>query len=406
MPTSDAQSLGFDPRRLNRIDDYLKKYVDDGRLPGWQLQVARSGQTAHFSSYGQRDVEAGLPVEDDTLFRIYSMTKPITTVAAMMLYEEGAFELTTPVSELIPSYKNLTVYEKGMALKPVTRPAANPMEIRHLMNHTSGLTYGFHHIHVQDEIYRNNGHEWGPPPGDDLAKACDTWAGMPLRFDPGTQWNYGVSTDVLGRVVEVASGKSLDEFMADRIFAPLGMKDTGFFVEEDQHSRLAALYSPGPDGRAARLDAFGDGAKRKPTMLSGGGGLVSTTADYSQFTEMLRRGGELDGERLLGSRTVDYMSQNSLPGNKDLTEVGIPLFAETRFDGVGFGLGFSVVMDPVQYGTLSSVGEIGWGGAASTAFWVDPLEDLTVVFMTQLLPSSTYPIRTELKGLIYQSLVD
>lgn len=406
MPTSDAQKLGFDPARLNRIGDHLKKYVDDGRLPGWQLQVARHGEVAHFSSYGMRDVEAGLPVEDDTLFRIYSMTKPITTVAAMMLFEEGAFELTTPVSELIPSFRDLTVYEKGMALKPVTRAAANPMEIRHLMNHTSGLTYGFHHIHVQDEIYRNAGHEWGPPPGQDLQQACDTWASLPLRFDPGTQWNYGVSTDVLGRVVEVASGKSLDEFMADRIFTPLGMKDTAFFVEEDQHSRLAALYSPGPDGRAARLDAFGDAIKSKPAMLSGGGGLASTTADYARFTEMLRRGGELDGVRLLGNRTLDYMSQNSLPGGKDLTEVGIPLFAETRFDGVGFGLGFSVVMDPIRYGTVCSVGEIAWGGAASTAFWVDPLEDLTVVFMTQLLPSSTYPIRTELKGLLYQAIVD
>ncbi|WP_134323303.1 serine hydrolase domain-containing protein [Cumulibacter soli] len=406
MPTSDALDLGFDPSRLQRIDDYLKQYVDDGRLPGWQIQIARHGEVAHFSSYGQRDIEAGLPVEDDTIFRIYSMTKPITTVAAMMLFEEGAFELTTPVSELIPSFKDLTVYEKGMAARPVTRPAANPMEIRHLMNHTSGLTYGFHHIHVQDEIYRNAGHEWGPPPGTDLAAACDTWASLPLRFDPGTQWNYGVSTDVLGRVVEVASGMSLDKFMAERIFAPLGMKDASFQVGADKQDRLAALYAPTPEGKTMRLDAFGDGIKNPPTMLSGGGGMAATTADYSRFTEMIRRGGELDGARLLGNRTVDYMSQNSLPDDKDLTEVGIPLFAETKFDGVGFGLGFSVVMDPIKYGTLTSVGEIGWGGAASTAFWVDPLEDLTLIFMTQLLPSSTYPIRTELKGLVYQSLVD
>ncbi|WP_153503010.1 serine hydrolase domain-containing protein [Cumulibacter manganitolerans] len=406
MGATDPSTLGFDAKRLTRIDDHLKKYVDDGRLPGWQVQVARHGEVAHFSSYGQRDVEAGTPVEDDTIFRIYSMTKPLTTVAAMMLYEEGAFELTTPVAELIPAFAEPQVYLAGNALKPVTRPAGTKMEIRHLMNHTSGLTYGFHHIHVQDEIYRNNGYEWGTPPGVDLAGACDAWASMPLRFDPGTRWNYSVSTDVLGRVVEVASGKSLDVFMQERIFDPLGMTDTAFQVADDKLDRLAALYSPGPDGKAARLDAFGDAIKKQPEFLSGGGGLSSTTADYSQFCEMLRRGGELGGERLLGSRTLDFMVQNSLPGDQDLEEVGIKLFAETRYDGVGFGLGFSVVMDPVKYGAVCSVGEFAWGGAASTAFWIDPLEDLTVVFMTQLLPSSTYPIRSELKGLVYQALVD
>lgn len=406
MQTADPAELGFDAKRLTRIDDHLKKYVDDGRLPGWQIQVARHGEVAHFSSYGKRDIEADKPVEDDTIFRIYSMTKSITTVAAMMLYEEGAYELTTPVGELIPAFNDMTVYTGGNALKPQLRPASTKMEIRHLMNHTSGLTYGFHRIHVQDEIYRNAGHEWGPPPGQDLAAACDLWASLPLRFDPGTRWNYGVSTDVLGRVVEVASGQTLDAFMKERIFDPLGMKDTGFQVTGDDLQRLAALYTPGRDGTASRLDAFGESITKEPTCLQGGGGLASTTHDYSRFTEMLRRGGELDGERVLGNRTLDYMTQNSLPGDKDLEEVGIPLFAETRFDGVGFGLGFSVVMDPVKYGTVSSPGEFGWGGAASTAFWVDPLEDLTLIFMTQLLPSSTYPIRTELKGLLYQALVD
>lgn len=406
MTATDSSTLGFDVKRLSRIDDHLKKYVDDGRLPGWQVQVARHGEVAHFSSYGKRDIENGLDVEQDTIFRIYSMTKPITTVAAMMLYEEGAFELTTPVSDLIPSYADLKVYTGGNAQKPTTRAAGTPMQIRHLMNHTSGLTYGFHHIHVQDEIYRLNGYEWGVPPGTDLATACDAWASMPLRFDPGTRWNYSVATDVLGRIVEVASGMSLDRFMTERIFQPLGMKDTTFHVDSARTDRLAALYTPGADGKAMRLDSFGDAIKQQPTFLSGGGGLASTTADYSRFCEMLRCGGELDGERLLGSRTLDYMSQNSLPGDHDLEEIGIPLFAETRYDGVGFGLGFSVVIDPVKYGAVCSPGEIGWGGAASTAFWVDPLEDLTLIFMTQLLPSSSYPIRSELKGLLYQALVD
>lgn len=406
MQTVDPAKIGFDATRLQRIDDHLKKYVDDGRLPGWQVQVARQGEVAHSSSYGKRDVENDQPVEDDTIFRIFSMTKPITTVAAMMLYEEGAFELTTPLAELIPSYADMRVYEAGNAVKPVTRPATTPIQIRHLMNHTSGLTYGFHHIHVQDEIYRNNGYEWGVPPGTDLATACDAWASMPLRFDPGSKWNYGVSTDVLGRVVEVASGQTLDVFLKERIFDPLGMKDTSFQVVGDDVDRLAALYTRGPDGKAARIDAFGDAIKKTPDFLGGGGGLASTTADYSQFCEMLRRGGELNGERLIGNRTLDYMTQNSLPDGKDLQEVGIPLFAETRFDGMGFGLGFSVVMDPIKYGTVCSAGEFAWGGAASTAFWIDPLEDLTFIFMTQLLPSSTYPLRTELKGLLYQALID
>ncbi len=406
--TTDPADLGFDPERLERIDSFLRTYVDDGKLPGWQLQLARHGEVAHRSSYGKRDIEADLPIEDDTVFRIYSMTKPVTSVATMMLYEEGAFELTDPVSRYLPSFADMQVYEAGNALKPKLRPAANPIEIRHLLNHTSGLTYGFHHVHVQDEIYRSRGYEWGTPPGKDLAACVDDWASMPLRFDPGTKWNYSVATDVLGRLVEVCSGMSLDKFFDERIFGPLGMSDTTFHYRDEHAERLAALYIPDPrTGKATRNDAFGDAFKtRGADMLSGGGGLVSTTDDYGKFCEMLRRGGEYDGGRLLGNRTLDFMTMNSLPGDQDLEQVGIPLFSETRYDGVGFGLGFSVVMDPAAYGTLSSPGEFAWGGAASTAFWVDPLEDLTVIFMTQLLPSSTFPIRTQLHQLIYQSLVD
>jgi CubicO group peptidase (beta-lactamase class C family) len=403
----DAAEAGFSPDRLQRIDRHFASYVDDGRLPGWLLAVTRAGRVVHVSTYGQRDVEAALPVELDTVFRIYSMTKPITSVAAMMLYEEGAFELKDPVSRFIPSFADVRVYREGSSLRAVTEPAAEPMRIWHLLTHTSGLTYGFHYTHPVDAMYRAAGFEWASPPGMDLADCCDAWAGFPLLFQPGTEWNYGVSTDVLGRVVEVISGQSLDRFFDERIFTPLGMDDTAFFVDERDAERLAALYMPDPaTGRATRLDLLGDLARKRPRAHMGGGGLVSTAADYHRFTQMLLNEGELDGVRLLGSRTVRYMTENHLPGGVDLEAIGRPLFAETTFDGIGFGLGFSVVADPVKNKVLASPGEFAWGGAASTAFWVDPVEQITALFLTQLLPSSTHPIRPQLKQLVYQALID
>jgi CubicO group peptidase (beta-lactamase class C family) len=299
------------------------------------------------------------------------------------------------------------VFRGGSALAPVTEPATEPVRIWHLLSHTAGLTYGFHHVHPVDAMYRAAGYEWGAPPDKNLAQCCDDWAGLPLLFQPGTEWNYGVNTDVLGRVVEVVSGQSLDEFFRTRIFEPLGMNETAFFVNESDARRLAALYAPQPGTRKAmRFDALGKVASSTPAFLSGGGGLVSSAADYHRFTQMLVNGGELDGVRLLGPRTLRYMTRNHLPGGADLEEIGRPIFAETTYDGVGFGLGFSVVDDPVKAKVLSSVGDYGWGGAASTAFWVDPIEQITALFLTQLLPSSTHPIRPQLKQLVYQALVD
>jgi CubicO group peptidase (beta-lactamase class C family) len=403
----EASEAGFAPDRLARIDRHFSRYVDDGRLVGWSLLVSRDGRIAHLATCGNRDQEAALPVELDTLWRIYSMTKPITSVAAMMLYEEGAFELKDPVSSLIPSFADLRVYKSGSALAPVTEPALGPVRIWHLLTHTAGLTYGFHHAHPVDSIYRAAGFEWGSPAGVDLAACCDAWASFPLLFQPGSEWNYSVASDVLGRVVEVASGQSLDEFFRTRIFEPLGMSETAFSVAPSDHSRLAALYTPHRrTGRAVRLDTMGDVAKRPPAVLSGGGGLVSSARDYHRFAQMLLGAGELDGVRLLGSRTVRYMTRNHLPGGADLEEFGRPLFAETTYDGIGFGLGFSVVEDPAKNKVLCTKGEFGWGGAASTAFWVDPVERITALFFTQLLPSSTYPIRPQLKQLVYQALVD
>jgi CubicO group peptidase (beta-lactamase class C family) len=403
----EAGEAGFDADRLSRIDTHFRRYVDDGRLPGWLVLVARHGQVAHLSTYGSRDLEAGAPVETDTLWRIFSMTKPITSVAAMMLYEEGAFELKDPISRWIPSFASTKVYRSGSTVNPVLEPQIEPIRVWHLLTHMSGLTYGFHHATPVDAMYRAAGYEWGSPPGLTLEENCDRWASFPLLFQPGSEWNYGVSTDVLGRLVEVVSGQPLDVFLRERIFEPLGMTDTDFHAAEADHDRLAALYVPSPATRAAvRMDAMGDAAKKRPSFLSGGGGLVSSASDYHRFTQMLLGGGELEGTRILGTRTLRYMTRNHLPGGADLEAVGRPLFAETSFTGVGFGLGFSVVEQPVENKVLSSVGEFAWGGAASTAFWVDPAEGITALFMTQLLPSSTHPIRSQLKQLVYPALVD
>jgi CubicO group peptidase (beta-lactamase class C family) len=346
-------------------------------------------------------------VEADTLWRIYSMTKPLTTVAAMALWEEGGFELTDEVSRWIPAFADVRVYDKGSAVRPFTVPATEPVRVWHLLTHTAGLTYGFMYTSPVDAIYRSAGYEWGTPPGVDLAQACDRWASLPLLFQPGTRWGYSVATDVLGRLVELVSGQSLDEFLADRILGPLKMSDTRWWVDDADADRLAALYLPDPaTGRAVREERLSAAALRKPTMLSGGGGLVSTAADYHRFTQMLLRGGELDGARILGSRTVRFMTTNHLPGGLDLGQLSTGGFAETTFDGIGFGLGFAVVEDPVPSRTLASRGEYFWGGAASTTFWVDPAEELTAMLFTQLLPSSTHPVRPQLRQLVYSALVD
>ncbi|CAM01518.1 CubicO group peptidase (beta-lactamase class C family) [Saccharopolyspora erythraea NRRL 2338] len=403
---AEPAELGFDAARLKRIDRHFTRYVDEEKLPGYLVLVARRGKIVHLATQGRRDVEAGLPVETDTLFRIYSMTKPITSLAAMMLYEEGAFELTDPVSAFIPSFADQQVYLGGPARKPETRPATAPMLIWHLLTHTSGLTYGFHNLHPVDQMYRDGGFEWGSPPALDLEGCCDEWASMPLLFDPGQAWNYGVSTDVLGRVVEVASGQSLDEFFRTRILEPLGMHDTGFSVPESEAERLAALYTADAAGRPVRNDRFGRVGSTPPRVLAGGQGLVSTARDYHRFQQMLLRGGELDGARVIGSRTLRYMTRNHLPGGVDLESIALGSFSEVANAGKGFGLGFAVIDDPAAAKVLSSAGEFSWGGAASTAFWVDPAEELTVLFLTQLLPSSTHPIRPQLHQLVYQALVD
>jgi CubicO group peptidase (beta-lactamase class C family) len=403
---AEPGEVGFDASRLARIDRHFRRYVDDGLLAGWTVAVTRRGRVAHLSHHGQRDLEAGLPVTDDTIWRIYSMTKPVTSVAVMMLYEQGALELTDPVARFIPSFADARVYNAGPALAPSTVPVTEPVRVWHLLTHTSGLTYGFHHAHPVDEMYRLRGFDYSGPPGVDLATACDQLAELPLLFEPGTEWNYGVSTDVLGRVVEVAAGQPFEAFLDEHILGPLGMDETRWWVDEPDLDRLATLYMRGPDGGLAANTALGEEATRPPVLHGGGGGLVSTVGDYHRFTQMLLRGGELDGVRLLGPRTVAYMTRNHLPGGADMETIGRPIFAESAYRGVGFGLGFSTVVDAVVGKVLTSPGEFAWGGVASTAFYVDPAEDVTAMFFTQFLPSSTYPIRPRLRALVAQALVD
>jgi CubicO group peptidase (beta-lactamase class C family) len=401
---TDPAEVGFDAARLQRLDRRLAQWVDSGELPGFLVTVARHGRLVHVGKYGHRDVGAGLPVTDDTRWRIYSMTKAVTSVAAMSLYEEGALELNDPISRWLPEWADTPVYVAGSELKPVTVPQVEPIRVWHLLTHTAGITYGFHHAHPVDTLYRLRGYEWGTPPGADNAEVSRQLAAMPLLFQPGSEWNYGMSTDVLGRLVEVLAGKPLDEVFAERVFGPLGMTDTSFGLRpEDDVDSLARLYGPGVAPMPA---AFEEAAHQKPAFLSGGGGLVSTAGDYLRFVEMLRSGGLApSGERVLGSRTLAHMVRNHLPGNVDLETYGRPLYAESPLRGVGFGLGFSMVLDPARYGTVANVGDYSWGGAASTAFYVDPVEDLTVTFYTQLLPSSTLPIRSHLRQLVNQALV-
>jgi CubicO group peptidase (beta-lactamase class C family) len=404
MPMTEhpAARHGFDAERLARLDRHLARYVEDGRLAGWEVAVTRHDEIVHTAHHGWRDREAGVAVDGKTVWRIASMTKPITSVAAMSLWEEGAFELTDPISRWLPEFANPQVYVKGTHLNPFTAPSQEPIRVWHLLAHASGLSAGFMYTHVVDHLYRAAGYEWGAPAGSTLAACVSDWARLPLRFEPGTAWGYGVSTDVLGRLLEVLTGTTLDEVIAERVTGPLEMHDTGFFAEGDRADRLPAVYQRDPDtGGSQRLDAPCASGRTKPAVLSGGGGLVSTLDDYTRFTRMLALEGELDGRRILAPPTLRLMRQNHLPG--DLAQVSTGGFAETSFEGVGFGLGFATIMDPVKLRTPSSAGEFYWGGAYSTAFWVDPVTGITCTFMTQLFPSSTYPIRAQLRQLVYSA---
>ncbi|KUN03329.1 serine hydrolase [Streptomyces yokosukanensis] len=399
----DPDEAGLDAWALERLDRRVADHVDAGRLPGFLLALSRGGRIAHLTAYGHRDTAAGLPVETDTLWRIYSMTKPVTAVAVLLLVEEGRLALDDPLERHLPVFAEPVVYEGGSGSDLRTRPAAGPILIRHLLTHTAGLTFGFYHRHPVDALYRASGLEYSVPPGADLAETVEVYARMPLQFEPGTQWNYSVASNVLGRVVEVVSGQALDVFLTERILRPLGMNDTGFHVEPRQAGRLAELYGETDDGGITPVPGLP--VHGRPRFLSGSGGLVSCAYDFHRFMEMLRRGGELDDVRLLSADTVALMTRNQLPGDAVLRSFGAPVHQEPGNDGLGFGFNVSVVTDPSRTLSPSGRGTYGWTGAATTAFWVDPAHELTVQFMTQVRPK-TLKIFPELRRLVHEALVD
>jgi CubicO group peptidase (beta-lactamase class C family) len=401
----DPESMGFDPTRLQRIQTHFDAYVTNGQLPGWLATVSRGDELVWVGKSGYRNREEKLDVIDDTIWRIYSMTKPIVSIAAMMLYEEGVFDLNDEVGQWIEEFRDARIFVGGTAANPETEPVKGPVRMVHLLSQTSGLTYEFQRRTSVDQIYRDMGYEFGQYKDVNLAQAIHDWCSSPLEFEPGTHFNYSVATDVVGRLIEIWSGQALDVFLKERIFDPLGMHDTGFWCEEDKQDRLAMLYlhflgEMGPWHNVAKA------ALHRPKLLSGGGGLGSTAYDYQRFMSMLLRGGELDGVRLVSSRTLELMTQNHLPDDVDLQEFAVDSYNEIDCAGIGFGLGFAVVTDSIKNRSLISDGSFYWGGAASTLFWIDPAEDLTVGFYTQLVPPGTYPLRRELQQLVYQALAD
>lgn len=397
--------VGLSATRLERVVEHLKGYVDDGRLPGWQLLVARSGRIALQENYGLRDVAAQAPVTDDTVFRIYSMTKPVTSVALMTLYEQGRFQLDDPIGRHIPELAELEVFETGGEHDFRTLPTERPVTVRDLLTHTAGFTYGFMHAHPVDALYRARG-IGGVASTGTLADMVRQLGELPLLFQPGARWSYSVATDICGHLIERLADKPLDAYFREAILDPLGMDDTDFFVRPENHERFAACYEREGDGFRLVDDPTTSSFLERPDFLAGGGGLVSTAADYLRFCQMVLGGGELGGERILGRKTLSLMRMNHLPTGDDLASMGQAVFSETRYDGIGFGLGWSVLLDPARAQVSGSIGELAWGGLASTCFWIDPDEDLAVIFLTQLIPSSSYPVRRELRALVYQALVD
>lgn len=406
MNIASPEKHGFDSRRLAAIDTFLKeRYLDSGEFPHTQLLVSRDGELVHFSSQGAAREGGGATIDESSLFRIASMTKPITSVAFMMLVEECKVALDTPVHHVLPEFKKLGVYAGGGAGVPfMTRPTEEPMRMVDLLRHTSGLTYGFQNRSNIDAAHRELKLEnWHG--NYDLDGFVAELGKLPLEFSPGTSWNYSVSTDVLGAVVQRVSGMSLPDFFEQRIFKPLGMNDTGFTVPANKLDRLVDCYTLVPGKGRVMFDRAEESMWLKPfTLVSGGGGLVSTALDYQRFCQMCLNGGTLDGARILGRKTIDLMTQNHLPGGADLSSMSRSLFSETQNAGTGFGLGFAVTIDTARSMMPGSVGEYYWGGMFSTAFFIDPVERLTMVFMTQLSPSMIYPIRRELKTMIYSAL--
>lgn len=410
-PVVAPESVGMSSERLARIPEFFNSYVAGKKVSGLSVLVARKGEKIHHSCVGVKDWDTAEAVEKDTIFRIYSMTKPITSVALMMLYEEGKFRLEHDVSRYIPEFADLRVFDGGSVDLWQTRRPERPMQVLDLLTHTSGLTYGFAQQNTIDALYRRNkigNIDKTDKDSVDLQGFIEKLAKMPLVFDPGSHWNYSVSTDVCGHLVEVLSGQTLDEFFRTRIFEPLAMADTGFHVTDDKLDRFATCYERPAGKKEIRLQDKPETSpyRQRPKFLSGGGGLISTADDYFRFAQMVLGGGQLDGAQLLSPTTVRFMRQNHLAGDRTIQDMGISTFSESRGDGVGFGLGFDCVIDPVATMAPASDGSFAWGGAASTYFWIDPVEQIVAVFMTQLMPSATFPMRPQLQTLVNASIID
>lgn len=396
---SSPESVGMSSEALERIAPLLQQYVDSGELVGVVSMLARHGEIVHFENYGTLDMDTGAPIEKDSLFRIYSMSKPITTVAAMMLYEEGKFQLTDPVSKFLPEFANLKVMDEGGSMVAPERA----MTMQMLMSHTAGLTYGVFGDTLVDRQYRD-AEILG---NTDLAEMTSRLGEIPLQYQPGTRFHYSVSVDVLGRVVEVLSGQPLDEFFEQRIFTPLEMTDTFFEVPADKKPRFGTNHSFDPRTKTLEVSdrpetsAFAN----EVTFFSGGGGLVSSTEDYMRFSQMLLNGGELDGARILGRKTIEFMTQNHLPGifGGASENTNADLYGMSR--GTGFGLGFAVIEDPAGAGGITSAGEFYWGGAAGTIFWIDPVEDLIGIVMIQHM-NVQVPLRNTFKAVSYGAIIE
>ena len=397
LSVSDPRDLGFLPDRLERINTHIQsKYLDTGKLPHAALLIGRGDEIAHLWHSG---------VADDAIFRIMSMTKPITSIAMMQLVEQGRIALSDPIAKYITEFKDLGVFVAGGGNTPfITRPPITPPRVIDLMRHTAGFTYGFQERSNIDAAYRKDEVDhWAKHDNDEFVAKL---ARIPLEFDPGTSWNYSVATDLCGIIVSRLSGMPLGDYFTANILGPLGMNETSFVVDADKAHRIPAAYSWHPTEKMKLSDKAGTDSAwaRRHKFQSGGGGLASTLADYHRFCRMLLNGGALDGNQVISPKTLDIMTANHLPGGGDLTRHSKSLFSEAEMAGTGFGLGFAQIIDPAATMTICSPGEYFWGGMYSTGFFIDPVEHIAMVFMTQLMPSSSYPIRREIKNMLYAAL--
>ena len=396
------ERAGFSGARLDWITDHInRRYIEPGKIAGCQVLVSRHGVPAYSKSFGLMDIERNKEMTEDAIFRIYSMSKPITSVALMQLYERGYFQLNDPVYKVIPAWREHKVWVSGEGEGMQTKVPNQPMTFRHILSHTGGITYGGTE-HPVDKVYQAQ--EVRSAAEETIDSFMQKLSHVPLRYEPGEKWLYSYSTDVCGGLIEAISGQSFDDYLRQNIFEPLGMHDTAFYVSPDKQDRLTANYSRRLNKTLRLIDDPATSTYlQKPSFLSGGGGLTSTTHDYYLFCEMLRRGGELNGERIIGPRTLQMMHMNHLKGGQDLSRLALGSFSETPYEGIGFGLGFAMTLGQVSAGS-SATDDYYWGGAASTNFWVDPIEDLVVIFMTQFMPSNTFNFRGQLRNIVYAAI--